>query len=197
MQEPTEDPAPRRGARRWDEGRHKGRRAPLSSLRAWEAGYPGRVSGSTPLGAYLNDHLAGAAAAMELIDKLHSANDGEFGAYLAGLQRDVEADRAALEQVMDTLGITRSAIKEAGGWLLEKASRIKFDRRVTGSEHLSRLMETEALALGIEGKLAGWRALRVLARDLGVDLDALIQRAADQRRRLEPFRLDAAKRAFS
>jgi hypothetical protein len=58
-------------------------------------------------------------------------------------------------------------------------------------------METEALALGIEGKLAGWRALRVLARDPGVDLDALIQRAADQRRRLEPFRVDAAKRAFS
>jgi hypothetical protein len=37
----------------------------------------------------------------------------------------------------------------------------------------------------------------VLARDPGVDLDALIQRAADQRRRLEPFRVDAAKRAFS
>jgi hypothetical protein len=95
------------------------------------------VSGSTPLGAYLNDHLAGSAAAIE------------------------------------------------------------FDPRVTGSEHLSRLMETEGLAVGVEGKLAGWQALKVVSGDLGIDLDALIERAADQRRRLEPFRIDAAARAFS
>jgi hypothetical protein len=42
------------------------------------------VSGSTPLGAYLNDDLAAAAAAMERLDKLRSTNNGEFGAYLAG-----------------------------------------------------------------------------------------------------------------
>jgi hypothetical protein len=168
-------------------------------LRVPAPGYPNRVSGSTPLDAYLSDHLAGSAAAIELIDKLvRSTNgDSEFGAYLAELRRDVDADRAALERVMETLGTAPSAIKEAGGWLLEKASRIKFDPRVTGSEHLSRLMETETLALGVEGKLAGWRALKVVPGDLGVDLDALIQRAVDQRRRLEPFRMDAAARAFS
>jgi hypothetical protein len=171
---------------------------PLASLGGRGAGYLERVATSPPLGAYLNDHLAGSAAAIELIDKLRSTNrDAEFGACLAELQRDVEADRAALEQVMEAVGITRSAMKEAGGWLLEKASKIKFDHRVTGSEHLSRLMETETLALGVEGKLAGWRALKVVPRDLGVDLDALIQRAIDQRRRLEPFRIDAATRAFS
>lgn len=157
-----------------------------------------RVSVSTPLGAYLTDHFAGSAAAIELIAKLRSTNgDGEFGACLAELELDVEADRAALEQVMEALEVSPSAIKVAGGWLLEKASKIKFDHRVTGSEHLSRLMETETLALGVDGKPAGWRALKVVPRGLGVDLDALIQRAVDQRERLEPFRIDAAKRAFS
>lgn len=154
------------------------------------------MSGSTPLGAYLNDHLAGSAAAIELIEKLRSKNaDGEFAAYLSELQHDVEADRGNLEQVMETLGVPRSAIKEAAGWLVEKASRIAFD--VTAGEDLSRLMETEALALGIEGKIAGWRALKVVHSDLGVDLDALIQRAQDQRSGLERFRVGAARRAFA
>jgi len=58
-------------------------------------------------------------------------------------------------------------------------------------------METEALALGIEGKLAGWRTLKAVSVDVGVDLDVLIQRARDQRSSLEPFRIDAAKRAFT
>jgi hypothetical protein len=154
------------------------------------------VPGSTPLGVYLNDHLAGSEAAIELIDKLRSTHDDvEFAAYLAELQRDVEADRGELERVFETLGIPRSAVKQAAGWLLEKASRLKFD--TTASEDLARLMETEALALGIEGKLAGWRALKVVSVDLGVDLDVLIQRASDQRSRLEPFRIDAAMRAFA
>ena len=86
-----------------------------------------RVSVSTPLGAYLTDHFAGSAAAIELIAKLRSTNgDGEFGACLAELELDVEADRAALEQVMEALEVSPSAIKVAGGWLLEKASKIKF-----------------------------------------------------------------------
>ena len=152
--------------------------APLYGLGTQAAGYPGRVSASTPLGTYLNDHLAGSEAAIELIDGLRSTDDDvEFAAYLAELQQDVEADRGELEQVFETLGIPRSAVKKAAGRLLEKASRIKFDS--TASEDLTRLMETEALALGIEGKLAGWRALKVVSVDLGVDLDVLIQRARE------------------
>jgi len=170
--------------------------APPCGLGTQAAGYPSRVSGSTPLGVYLNDHLAGSEAAIELIDKLRSTqDDAEFAAYLADLQQDVEADRGELERVFETLGIPRSAVKKAAGWLVEKASRITFD--TTTSEDLSRLMETEALALGIEGKLAGWRALKVVSVDVGVDLDVLIQRARDQRSGLEPFRIDAAKRAFT
>lgn len=154
---------------------------------------------STPLRAYLNDHLAGSTAAIDLIGKMRSNNAGtEFGAFLDALHEDIQADRTVLEQVMETLGVTSDTVKQAGGWIVEKLSRVMLDARVTGSEDLSRLMETEALSLGIEGKIAGWRALEHLPEsDLGVDLDALIERAKDQRSRLEPFRIDAARRALT
>jgi hypothetical protein len=157
------------------------------------------MSSSEPLGAYLNDHLAGAVAAIALLDKMRSKNQGtEFGIVIHALRRDIAADRDALDQVMKTLGVTPDPVKQAGGWMIEKLSRIMRDDRVTGSEDLSRLMETEALSLGIEGKLAGWRALKQLRReDLGVDLNRLIERAGDQRSRLEPFRIEAATRALA
>lgn len=153
---------------------------------------------SEPTRAYLNDHLAGAAFGVDLVTKMRSDNVGsEFGLVLAGLERDIRQDRAVLQQVVETLGPKSDRIKQASGWTTEKLSRIIFSYRVTGSNDLSRLMQAEALSLGIEGKLAGWRALKELAvADLGVDLEALIARAADQRRRLEPFRIAAAKRAF-
>jgi hypothetical protein len=156
------------------------------------------VSDSTPLSTYLNDHLAGSAFAIDLIERMRSNNeDTEFGGFLEGLKADIEEDRTALQQVMGAVGATPSPIKQAGGRMLETLSRVKFDNRLTGSGDLSRLMETEALSLGIEGKLAGWRALKHVPRsDLGVDLDALIQRARDQRDGLELFRIDAAKRAL-
>jgi hypothetical protein len=157
------------------------------------------VSASKPRGAYLNDHLAGSVAAIDLIEKMRSTNAGtEFGRVLEALQHDIEDDRDVLQQVMETLGVTTDPVKQAGGWILEKLSRITFDARVTGSDDLSRLMETEALSLGIEGKLAGWRALKESSHgDLGVDLDGLIERAREQRRRLEPFRIEAAKRVLA
>lgn len=58
----------------------------------------------------------------------------------------------------------------------------------------------EALALGVEGKLALWRSLRhTHGSDLrlaGVDLDELATCAQSQRRRLERQRLRAAEEAL-
>lgn len=152
---------------------------------------------STPRDAYLNDHLAGSAAALDLLEKMRSrTEDTEFGRVLDALQHDIEEDRDALLKVMDALGVSTDTIKQTGGWILEKLSRLKFD--VIGSDDLRRLMETEALCIGIEGKLAGWRSLAAGALDsLGVDLDEMIERAREQRSRLEPFRIDAARRILT
>ena len=153
------------------------------------------------LGVYLNDHLAGSAAGLELAEKLRDNNQGtELGSAMAAMHRDIAQDRDALEELMARLEVERHPVKEAAGWALEKLSRLRLNPALTGSADLTRLLETEALSLGIEGKLAMWLALKEAAdgdrRLAGTDFDRLIERARGQRRSLEPHRLAAAARAF-
>jgi hypothetical protein len=149
------------------------------------------------LGVYLNDHLAGSAAGIELATKLRDNHQGtEFGDVMAALHRDISQDRDALEELMRHLEVERHPVKEAAGWALEKLSRLRLNPALTGSADLTRLLETEALSLGIEGKLLMWLALKEAAasdrRLAGTDFDRLIERARGQRRTLEPHRLAAA-----
>ncbi len=72
------------------------------------------MSSSKPLDGYLNDHLAGSTVALELIGKLRSNNEETaFGTFLAELDDEIQADRATLEQVMESLGVSRGAIRQA------------------------------------------------------------------------------------
>ena len=59
---------------------------------------------------------------------------------------------------MDDLEIRTDPVKDAGGWLLEKAGRLKLNGQLKGYSPLPRLVELEGLALGVTAKLAsGWR----------------------------------------
>jgi hypothetical protein len=154
------------------------------------------------LTVYLNDHLAGSAVGIELAEKLRDNNQGtELGKAMVALHHDISEDRETLEALMGQLDLERHAVKEAAGWMLEKVSRLRLNPALTGSPELTRLLETEALALGIEGKLAMWLALKEAAaanpRLAGADLDRLIERARGQRRALEPHRLAAGLASFS
>ena len=154
------------------------------------------------LTAYLNDHLAGSAAGVELAEKLRDNNQGtELGRAMVALHHDISEDRDTLESLLGQLELDRHAVKEAAGWMLEKVSRLRLNPALTGSAELTRLMETEALSLGIEGKLAMWVALKEAAATdpslAGTDYDRLIERARSQRGALEPHRLAAAAAAFS
>jgi hypothetical protein len=151
---------------------------------------------------YLNDHLAGSAAGVELASKLRDNNQGtELGKEMVALHHDISEDRDSLEELMRHLALERHPVKEAAGWVLEKLSRLRLSPAVTGSTELTRLLETEALSLGIEGKLSMWLALREAAaadpRLAAADYDRLIERARGQRRALEPHRLAAAAAAFT
>jgi hypothetical protein len=151
---------------------------------------------------YLNDHLAGSAAGVELASKLRDNNQGtELGKEMVALHHDISEDRDSLEELMRHLDLERHPVKEAAGWVLEKLSRLRLSPAVTGSTELTRLLETEALSLGIEGKLSMWLALREAAaadpRLAAADYDRLIERARGQRRALEPHRLAAAAASFS
>lgn len=154
------------------------------------------------LGIYLNDHLGGSTAGTELAEKLRDNNQGtELGNLMAALHNDIEQDRASLEELMERLGIERQRIKQAAGWVLEKLTRLRLNPTLAGNADLTRMLETEALSLGIEGKLCMWLALREAAagdpRLAGTDYDRLIERARSQRQALEPHRRAAALQAFS
>jgi hypothetical protein len=154
------------------------------------------------LETYLNEHLAGSAAGIELAGKLRDNHQGtELGNLMAALHKDITQDRDALEELMRHLEVERHPVKEAAGWMLEKLSRLRLSPALTGSGDLTRLLETEGLSLGIEGKLAMWLALKEAAaadpRLAGNDFDRLIERARGQRRTLEPHRLAAAVAAFT
>ena len=157
--------------------------------------------GTRLLAIYLNDHLAGSTGALELARRARSANRGTpFEAGFDRLATEIDEDREVLLDVMRRLGVSRDPVKEAAGWLAEKAGRLKLNGRLTGYSPLSRVLELELLALGVEGKRGLWRALARVAdgdaRLEGVDLDALAGRAEHQRRLLERERLRAAELAF-
>jgi hypothetical protein len=154
------------------------------------------------LGTYLNDHLAGAAAGVELAEKLASTYEGTpFGTAVAAVAQEIKADREALQGLMERLGIGKSPMKQAAGWVFEKVTRLRLNRPLTGSGDLTRLLETETLSLGIEGKAAMWQALKGidgLDAELGrANFDRLIFRARQQREALEPYRLESAAEAFT
>lgn len=169
------------------------------------------MTGDEALGRYLNDHLAGSVAGHDLAAQICAENTGTpLGELMTVLVAEIEEDQATLAEIMERLGIDKSRLKQAAGWVGEKLSRVTLSDTVTGSKALSRLMQLEALSLGIEGKLSLWRSLQGAADSgarsgsLGemasgggpLDLEALVRRAQDQREKLETHRLEAAVAAF-
>jgi hypothetical protein len=153
------------------------------------------------LAIYLNDHLAGATAGVELARRLRAGNedDPEFGPALAEVCAEIEADRETLKAVMDRLGVGQSRLKPLAAVLGERLGRLKPNGRLRGYSPLSRLDELELLQIGVVGKCRLWRALEhTHAGDLSgfVDLGALAERATEQLRRLEALHLKAAALAL-
>jgi hypothetical protein len=155
----------------------------------------------TLLATYLNDHLAGATAGRELARRAAGSNrDSSYGPFLEQLAVELEEDRESLLAIMHALDIGVDQIKVLGGWGAEKLGRFKLNGRLVGYSPLSRVIELEALALGVTGKLALWRALEDLAAEhpdlVSFDLRGLIERAKRQRDELEVLRREAAAEAF-
>jgi hypothetical protein len=154
------------------------------------------------LSIYLNDHLAGSVAALEVARRSRSSNDGSpLGDYLETFIEELREDQSVVESILDAIDAKPDRIKQMAAWIAEKAGRLKLNGQITGYSDLSRLLEVEGLALGVEGKLSLWRSLQQVQghhSELAVvDLDRMIKRAEDQRDRLEEFRLGAAAVAFT
>jgi hypothetical protein len=150
---------------------------------------------------YLNDHLAGSLAALELLDHLITLHSGADREPFTQLRSEVEKDQRVLRQLLQELGEKESSMRKAAAWLTEKLGRAKLRFDDLGKGDLQLLEALEALALGIQGKLALWRALATISDailGLGtLDLDRLQRRAVEQFQQVEEWRLRAARAALT
>ena len=152
------------------------------------------------LATYLNDHLAGSLIAVEILDHL-KAEASDLAPDIGALKSDIEADRDQLRALMNRLGITESRVRKVTSWIAEQVTEAKFEADDETRGTLRRLERLEALAVGIDGKSALWRALNAAAEVApelrGMDYEHLTERAQQQRSRVEMFRLQAARLALA
>jgi hypothetical protein len=152
------------------------------------------------LTSYLNDHLAGSVAAIELLDHLIEVHEGEpLEKFFKELRGEINADQEVLRKLVQRFA-KESAIRKAGAWLVEKFSRARIQIAGEKLGEMGLLQALEVLVLGITGKQLLWRALSAALANSpllrGVDLQQLEERAIAQIERVEAKRLETAREAL-
>lgn len=153
------------------------------------------------MNVYFNDHLAGAMLGSDLAAQIQSrTQDTPLGELMGVLAPQIEEDRQTLIGLMERMQASKNPVKQLGAWIAEKASRVKFRGLSSGEPALGTFMALESLALGVQGKLALWKALQQVSDQhpaiASVDLDELIERARTQYDQLERERLAAGRRTL-
>jgi hypothetical protein len=150
---------------------------------------------------YLADHLAASTAGVALARRTAQSNAGTaLGDVLQRLSIEIEDDRRTLQAIVAELGFRESKAKDTLAWVGEKIARLKLNGQLRGYSPLSRILELEALSIGVAGKLAMWQSLESvpdLSEQLsGFDLDQLTERARRQQAEIEEQRTTAARETF-
>jgi hypothetical protein len=150
---------------------------------------------------YLADHLAASTAGVALARRSAESNAGTaLGEVLSRLATEIAEDRLTLQRIVADLGFRESKPKDALAWVGEKVGRLKLNGQLRGYSPLSRVLELEALSVGVAGKLALWQSLQSVPalseRLSGFDLDHLTERARRQRAEMEEHRTNAARDTF-
>lgn len=113
---------------------------------------------------YLNDHLVGASANVQLALRTAGSLRGtQLGHDLDAIAAQISADYAALVDIMRSVEVTPRRTFALLGRLGERLGRLKLNGRLLRPSQLSTLIELETLRLGVLGKLQGWRSLSVAA----------------------------------
>lgn len=154
-----------------------------------------------PLTTYLNDHLAGSVAALELVDHLAELTKGTpRERFFLALGREIQEDQETLRLLLKEVGGKESKARKAAAWLTEKLGEVKLRLDGKGEGDLRLLEALETLGLGIQGKAALWRGFETIADQIAalrmLDLSRLQRRAQDQFQRVEAQRLQVARTAF-
>lgn len=154
-----------------------------------------------PLHVYLNDHLAGATAGVDLVKQAVERHDGELGEFFAQLADEISADYNTLTSLMDQMDAHHSGAKEVLAKAATEISESKFSGESLDDPEFGTFVTLETLSIGVEGKVCMWKALKTVAGDYPelspADVDKLLERAQSQRDRLEAKRLEVASGALS
>ena len=153
------------------------------------------------LSDYLNDHLAGSVAAIELLDRMTEACEGKsLEGFLRQLREDIHQDQEKLKELIEKLGASESTVRKAGAWIAEKLTRPKIDLGEGSRDEIGVFLALEALLLGITGKRSLWRALEAASRTVPalarLDYSGLEKRAIEQCEQVEARRLEIARFVF-
>jgi hypothetical protein len=145
---------------------------------------------------YLNDHLAGAMLGSDLAEQIRQLHDDTpLGELMGSIAPQIEEDRQTLLGLMERMNTSRNPLKQAAGWVAEKATRVKFSGAGSGEPDHGAFMALEALTLGVEGKASMWKALKEVQSQYppltSTNLDELIERADTQHDALRRERLAA------
>jgi hypothetical protein len=152
------------------------------------------------LDSYLNDHLAGSISALELIAHWAEAHKGKpLGGFFVEIEREIKADQEMLRDVMSTLGVEESKVRQAGAWAAEKVGRARLIIAGDEPNSLGLVLTLEGLIMGVTGKKLMWVALaaaKVLPLNT-YNFEQLQRRAEQQVERIEVERLSAVRQAFA
>jgi hypothetical protein len=154
------------------------------------------------LTTYLNDHLAGSVAALELLDDLLRLERGKSREpVLFAVRTQVEEDQQVLKALINQIGSKESRVRQVAAWLTEKLAQAKLRLDDPGSGELRIFEALETVALGIQGKYALWRALSVASASAPLirhlDFAKLEKRALEQFQQVDLLRLETAAGALS
>jgi hypothetical protein len=154
-----------------------------------------------PLHVYLNDHLAGATAGVDLAKQAAERHDGELGEFFAQLADEIAGDHNTLTSLLDQMDAHASGAKEVLAKAGSAISEAKFSGESTDDPEFGTFLTLETLSIGVEGKLCMWKALKVVEGEFpelaAANIDTLIERAQSQRDKLEAKRLEVAGSALS
>jgi hypothetical protein len=137
---------------------------------------------------------------LELIAHWVKVHKGEpLGSFFAETEREIKADQDTLRDVMRTLEVEESKMRQVGAWAAEKVGRARLI--IAGNEQgsLGLVLTLEGLIMGVTGKKLMWVSLAAakLPRLNSYNFEDLQRRAEQQVERIEAERISAVRQAFA
>lgn len=150
---------------------------------------------------YMSDHLAGATAGLNRIQKIaETFIDTPVYGELATVAEEIRIEHLYLQKLIVAQGFPRPGLAAPALWVGERAARIKsyFPKGLKLTPSVM-VLEVELMLSAVTGKLHGWKTLLENTTALGVPeavFETLIDDALRQYRMLQTAHEYARERAF-